>query len=92
VTAVRQIETLVAKREVRDLLVAKRNGQPRPVVERRVDDLVTRKTTLDVSDRHVADFAAPPFDQRDDNLLGLERSAFDVNLPVGKSLELLVNE
>ena len=38
--AVREVEALVAEREVGDLLAAQRHGQAHPVVERRVDDLV----------------------------------------------------
>ncbi len=40
VSAVGQVEALVAEREVGDLLVAQRHRQPGPVVERGIDDLV----------------------------------------------------
>ena len=62
-SAIRQIEALVAEREIGNLLVAEAVGQGGPVVEGGVDDLVARESALSVRDRDVADLAAPAFVQ-----------------------------
>src|SRR5579875_2900679 len=59
--AIRQIEALVAQREIGNLLVAQRHGQTWPVVKRRVHDFVTREFSCRIGQCHVADFAAPTF-------------------------------
>src|SRR5262252_5752074 len=55
VPAVREIEALVAEREVGDLLVAQRELEAAPVVEGGIDDLVAREAPVPIRDRHVAD-------------------------------------
>src|SRR5512133_2098081 len=64
VSAVGEVEALVAEREVGDLLAAERQREPGPVVERGVHHLVAAQLPGGVGDRHVADRAAPPLDQR----------------------------
>ncbi len=50
---------------------AQRQRQADPVVERRVDDLVAGEAALGVRQRDVADLAAPAFDERDREVVGL---------------------
>ena len=64
VAAIRQIEALVAKRKIGNLLVSQRHRQPGPVVKRRIDDLVSCEAALGVGQRHMADLAAPALDER----------------------------
>ena len=73
VSAVREVEALVAEREIGDLLVSQGHRQPGPVVERGVDDLVAREPALAVGQGHVADLAAPAFHERNHQVIGLQR-------------------
>ena len=66
VTAVRQVEALVAQREVRDLLISQRQRQTHPVVEGGIDDLVAGETPLAIRQCNMADLAAPALDEADD--------------------------
>src|SRR5207247_4058068 len=63
---VRQVEALVAQRKVGDLLIAQSHGEPHPIVEGGIDDLVARETSPIVRRRDMADLSAPALDQADD--------------------------
>ena len=71
-TRIGQIEAFVADRKIRDPVLADGHGQPEPVVERRVLDLVPPETPVAVRDRGVGDLAAPAFDHGDDERPGRE--------------------
>ena len=64
VSAVGQVETLVAEWKIGYLLVAQRHRQSHPVVKRRVDNFVTQKFSDAVGNGYVANFASPAFGQR----------------------------
>src|SRR5665647_1812552 len=61
VAAIGEVEALVAQREIRDLAAPHREGDPQPVVEGRIGDLVAREAAGRVRHRDVADFPAPRF-------------------------------
>ena len=63
-TAIRQVETFVAEREIGDLLIPQRQRQPHPVVERRIYNFVMRKFSRSIGNGHMTNFAAPAFGQR----------------------------
>src|SRR3990172_6122072 len=63
VSAVGQVEALVAKGKIRDLLPAQRQGEPAPVMERGIDYLVQGETARFIGESRVTDFSAPAFDQ-----------------------------
>src|SRR5207247_3027469 len=60
---VRQVEALVAEREVGDLLTAQGHGEPHPIVEGGIDDLVAREMPLVVRRCDMADLSAPALDE-----------------------------
>src|SRR5688572_873829 len=92
VSAVRQVEALVAEREVRDLLIAERHREAGPVVERGIDDLVRRELSILAGDRHVADLAAPSFDERYAESIRRHRAARCSDLSSGQRLQLRLDE
>ena len=63
-SAVRKVETLVADWEIGNLVVADGKGKAKPVVERRVFNLVMQQVALCVGDCAVANLAAPAFNKR----------------------------
>src|SRR5258708_13654158 len=90
--AVRKIEALVAQWKIRDLLPAKGHRQSLPVVEGRVDDLVSRELARRVGKPDMANLPSPPLDERYAN--PMRRELFDGHLRRAgpKLLELLSNE
>src|SRR6266446_2523948 len=92
VTAVREIEALVAEWKVGDLLVAQRHLQTSPVVKGRIDDLVAREASLVVCDGGVADLAAPSFDERDTEETWPRRAAGRADRSFRKLTQLLAHE
>src|SRR5229473_5124009 len=92
VTAIREVEALVAEREVGDLLIAQGHRQAGPVVERGVDDLVNGEAALRVGHGHVADLAAPALDQRDAEEVRPRRPAVRPRAALGQLAKLLAEE
>src|SRR5258708_21074112 len=92
VTAVREIEALVAERKVGDLLVAQRHLHGEPVVERRIDDLVRREAAALGGQRHVADLAAPTLDERGAEETRPRRAAGRAARALGKLAQRLPTE
>ena len=90
--AIRQTETLVAHRKIGDRLVSEGHLQARPVVERRIDDLVRRESAGGVGDRHVADLPAPPLDQRHRQRFGRERAALAASSRTRQHRQLFLHE
>src|SRR5204863_428562 len=90
--AVRQVEALVAERKVGDLLIAQGHGEPHPVVEGGIDDLVAREMSLVVRRRDMADLSAPTLDEADDQRIRPERPDGHAGGAVRKRSELLPDE
>src|SRR2546428_6878866 len=91
-SAIGEIETLIAQGEVRDLLVAQRQGQADPVMEGRVNDFVMSKSSLWVGQRCMTDFAAPAFHERNDQIICRQRTWRGAHRSVGHCLQLLLNK
>src|SRR5439155_22163796 len=89
---VRQVEALVAERKVGDLLTAQGHGEPHPVMEGGIDDLVARETSLVVRRRDMADLSAPALDEADDQRIRHERPGGHAGGAVRKRRELLPDE
>src|SRR5262245_53483858 len=70
VAAVGEVEALVAQWGVGNLLIAEGHHQTDPVVERRIDNLVVSEVAASVGNSHVANPAAPTFDQGDNERIG----------------------
>src|SRR6266581_993053 len=92
VPAVREIEALVAEREVGDRLQPHRIRERRPVVEGRIDDLVAGEASALVGRRDVADLATPSLDERDGDCHRLEGAGVLANGTSGDACELRVDE
>lgn len=65
VSAVGQIEALVAQGKIRDLFPAQGYGQPHPVMKGWINDLVGPEGSVFVGNAYMADFSAPAFNQSD---------------------------
>ena len=82
--AIGQIETFIAQREIRYLLITHRQGQRKPIVKRRVLDLVPGKCALAVRDAGMHDFTAPPFHQGDGERFRLQGPHGNEDFPFGQ--------
>src|ERR1035441_3323222 len=74
--AVRKVEALVADWKIGYGLPAEREGKPRPVVKRRIDDLVAAESAVRAGQGGVAHFAPPSLDQGDRQGFGGGRGYF----------------
>src|SRR5579859_4918403 len=92
VSAVREIEALVAEWKIGNLLVSEGHGEPRPVVHRRVHDLVGRESAVVARHRDVADLAAPAFHERRADAIRPERFALGAHRAFRKGIELISDE
>src|SRR5512144_950317 len=88
VPRVRQVEALVAEREVGDLAVAERHREAEPVVERRVLHLVVLEAAAGVGGDDVGDLAAPALDEGHDEPVRLEGPEGLAEGALGEVLEL----
>src|SRR5450830_69326 len=92
VAAIGEVEALVAQREIRDLAAPHREGDPQPVVEGRIGDLVAREAAGRVRHRDVADFPAPAFRERHNERVRSHCPGFGTGSPRRKLVELLEDE
>src|SRR5262249_7273741 len=91
-SAIRQVEALVAQREIGYLLIAQRQSQAGPIEERRINDFVAGEPAVRIRHGHVADLPSPAFDERHNKVIRLQWSDRHVNGPVRQSAQLLANE
>src|SRR6266540_259201 len=89
---VRQVEALVAEREVGDLVPRHRQPQRRPVVKGGIGHLVPADAAVRVGRHDVHDLAAPPFHHRDRQFVRAQRSARHADGALGESGQLLDRE
>src|ERR1035438_10881951 len=87
--AIREVEALIADREIRDRLAAHRQCKADPVVERGVYDLVAPETTRGVGERHMAHLSAPAFNQRHSQAVRRVRARVAADVAIGRRAELL---
>src|SRR5437868_3415914 len=85
-SAVGQVEALVAEREVGNRLVAQGDRQAEPVMEGRIDDLVALEAAGGVGKGDVADCAAPALDERHRQMIGANGGGGALDRAVGKRL------
>src|SRR5438046_648080 len=92
VPTVRKVEAFVAKREVRNLLVAERQRQTAPIVKGRIHDLVPGKLPVGVRQGYLADLSAPAFDEGHGDVLRLQRPNVAANGSAGECLQLAADK
>src|ERR1035437_6948554 len=88
--AIGQLKTFVADRKIRDGLPTQREGNPDPIVKRRIDDLVAAEAAGGVSERHMAHFSAPALDQRHGERVRPRRGEVVANFALRRGRELLL--
>src|SRR5438105_3411902 len=91
-TSVGKVETLVAQREVRDLISRHRYGKRGPVPKGRINDLVPANAALIVAQQHVRNLAAPPFLHGNYQLSPSKPATPRSQLPGRKGGELLADK
>ena len=90
--AVGEVEAFVAEGEVGDLLAAEGVGEGGPVVEGGVDDFVAADVALGIGKGDVGDFAAPAFDEGDDEVVGFEGAEGGDGVSAGEGFGLFADE